>query len=74
MRFSAIFAAAALLTAGAAAHADSFFVCPAGGCAVTVSEGLGPDNGFNTTAGNPYQRLQHGKRDVHVHGRTGLQQ
>jgi hypothetical protein len=53
MRISAIFAAAALLSAGVAANAASFFVCTTG-CAVTVSEGLGPNNGFNTTGGNPY--------------------
>lgn len=53
MRISAMFAAAALLCAGVAANASSFFVCTSG-CAVTVTEGLGPNGGFNTTAGNPY--------------------
>lgn len=51
MRLPAILAVAALFSAGLAAHADTF-VCSS--CAVTVSEGLGPNGGFNTTNGNPY--------------------
>lgn len=53
MRLSAILAAAAVLTTGAAAHASNFFICTTG-CSVTVSEGLGPNGGFDTKNGNPY--------------------
>jgi hypothetical protein len=50
MRLSAILAAAALLSAGLAAHADIL----TGTYAVTVSEGLTSGNGFSTTSGNPF--------------------
>jgi hypothetical protein len=50
MRLRAILAAAALLSAGVAAHADILN----GSYSVTVSEGLTGGNGFSTTSGNPF--------------------
>jgi hypothetical protein len=50
MRLRAILAAAALLSAGVAAHADIVN----GSYSVTVSEGLTGGNGFDTTNGNPF--------------------
>jgi hypothetical protein len=50
MRLRAIIAAAALLSAGIAAHADTL----TGTYSVTVSEGLTGGNGFSTTSGNPF--------------------
>lgn len=50
MRIRSILAAAALVCASIAAHADSL----TGSFAVTVSEGLGPSGGFSTASGNPY--------------------
>ena len=50
MRLPAILAAAALLSAGVAAHASDI----TGTFAVTVSEGLTHGAGFDTTAGNPF--------------------
>ena len=50
MRLPAILAAAALLSAGIAAHASDI----SGVFAVTVSEGLTHGAGFDTTGGNPF--------------------
>jgi hypothetical protein len=50
MRLQTILAAAALLSAGVAAHASEL----SGTFAVTVSEGLTGGSGFSTTTGNPF--------------------
>jgi hypothetical protein len=50
MRLRVILAAAALLSAGLAAHADTV----TGVYSVTVSEGLTGGSGFSTTGGNPF--------------------